>query len=277
MPSLSHIGPERPRLCRPSLKRDFLHQNRDHPAVSFIFSHAATLDIDTRGYSLWGSSAGARIAARIGSHGLQRFGGGNHPKPSTVVMAYTAQRSHINRASNLCRGRGRRRYCSTGDDGAPGCSPAFHRHPCRIPQVPGPHTRLRCGHRNQCRWMDRGSNQLLGKEHSVQRVEGGLAAGQRLGVTHELEALIDRVAQHVGQVVQVERAEVARLVLHAQRAEGPGQRCPWWAYAVLSCSNGLPTSRRTSVATCAYMAVVSSFLCPSRTWITRMSTFCSSK
>jgi hypothetical protein len=27
----------------------------------------------------------------------------------------------------------------------------------------------------------------------------------------------------------------------------------------------------------AYSAVVSSFLCPSRTWITRMSTFCSSR
>lgn len=63
-------------------------------AVSFIFGHAATLDIDTRGYSLWGSSAGARMAARIGSHGLQRFGGENHPKPSTVVMAYTGHSDH---------------------------------------------------------------------------------------------------------------------------------------------------------------------------------------
>ena len=32
-----------------------------------------------------------------------------------------------------------------------------------------------------------------------------------------------------------------------------------------------------SVATCAYSAVVSSFLCPSSTWMTRMSTFCSSR
>ncbi len=31
------------------------------------------------------------------------------------------------------------------------------------------------------------------------------------------------------------------------------------------------------MATWAYSAVVSSFLCPSRTWITRMSTFCSSR
>ena len=42
-----------------------------------------------RGYSLWGSSAGARMAAAIGSHGVARFGGDDLPKPSAVVMAYT--------------------------------------------------------------------------------------------------------------------------------------------------------------------------------------------
>jgi hypothetical protein len=47
---------------------------------------------------------------------------------------------------------------------------------------------------------------------------------QALGVAHELEARVDRLAQHVGQVVQVQRGQVARAVLHAQRAEGPGQR-----------------------------------------------------
>jgi hypothetical protein len=50
-----------------------------------------------------------------------------------------------------------------------------------------------------------------------------------------------------------------------------------WDYAGCNNSKGLTTSRRMSVATCAYSAVVSSFLCPSRTWITRMSTFCSSR
>jgi acetyl esterase/lipase len=59
-------------------------------AVSFIFENAATLEVDTHGYSLWGSSAGARMVAAIGSHGVANFGGGDLPKPSAVVMAYTA-------------------------------------------------------------------------------------------------------------------------------------------------------------------------------------------
>lgn len=59
-------------------------------AVTYLFKHARALGIDTAGYSLWGSSAGARMAAAIGSHGLGRFGGADLPKPATVVMAYTA-------------------------------------------------------------------------------------------------------------------------------------------------------------------------------------------
>jgi len=59
-------------------------------AVSHIFRNAAALGVSTNGYSLWGSSAGARMAASIASHGPARFGGGNIPKPAAVVMAYTA-------------------------------------------------------------------------------------------------------------------------------------------------------------------------------------------
>jgi acetyl esterase/lipase len=59
-------------------------------ATLYVFRNAKTLGVDTRGYSLWGSSAGARMAANIGSHGVERFGGDAVPKPSTVVMAYTA-------------------------------------------------------------------------------------------------------------------------------------------------------------------------------------------
>jgi len=36
-----------------------------------------------------------------------------------------------------------------------------------------------------------------------QRVERGLAACQRFGIAHKLETLVHRVAQHIGQVVQV--------------------------------------------------------------------------
>jgi acetyl esterase/lipase len=63
-------------------------------AVSYIVENADTLGIGTEGYSLWGSSAGARMAASIGSHGVAHFGGRNLPKPSAVVMAYTAHSDH---------------------------------------------------------------------------------------------------------------------------------------------------------------------------------------
>ncbi|WP_090665345.1 alpha/beta hydrolase [Belnapia rosea] len=59
-------------------------------AISYVFRHAEALGLCTLDYSLWGSSAGARMAAFIGSHGVAHFGGDALPKPSTVVMAYTA-------------------------------------------------------------------------------------------------------------------------------------------------------------------------------------------
>jgi acetyl esterase/lipase len=65
-------------------------------AVSYIFRNAETLGVGTAGYSLWGSSAGARMAAAIGSHGVARYGGGDVPGPSAVVMAYTG---HSDRSS----------------------------------------------------------------------------------------------------------------------------------------------------------------------------------
>jgi acetyl esterase/lipase len=58
-------------------------------AISYVFRQATSLGVAARGYSLWGSSAGARMAAAIGSHGVASFGGDHVPRPSTVVMAYT--------------------------------------------------------------------------------------------------------------------------------------------------------------------------------------------
>jgi len=66
-------------------------------AISFVFENSKTLDVATDGYSLWGSSAGARIAASIGSHGAATFGGGDLPKPAAVIMAYTAHSDHSDR------------------------------------------------------------------------------------------------------------------------------------------------------------------------------------
>ena len=58
-------------------------------AIGYIFKNAEALGVSTRDYSLWGSSAGARMAAAVGSHGTAAFGGDDLPRPATVVMAYT--------------------------------------------------------------------------------------------------------------------------------------------------------------------------------------------
>lgn len=58
-------------------------------AISMIFRNVEALGVGTRHYSLWGSSAGARMAASIGSHGVAAFGGDDLPKPAAVVIAYT--------------------------------------------------------------------------------------------------------------------------------------------------------------------------------------------
>lgn len=58
-------------------------------ALSYIFRNAGSLGVTTAGYSLWGSSAGARMAASIGSRGTAPFGGAALPRPSAVVLLYT--------------------------------------------------------------------------------------------------------------------------------------------------------------------------------------------
>jgi hypothetical protein len=61
-------------------------------ALSYVFENANRLGVGTEAYSVWGSSAGARMAAAIGSHGTARFGGDSLPKPSAVVMPIRAIR-----------------------------------------------------------------------------------------------------------------------------------------------------------------------------------------
>ena len=58
-------------------------------AIRFIFDHADELEVDTDCYSLWGGSAGARMAAWLGSYGAEAFGGGDLPRPGAVIMQYT--------------------------------------------------------------------------------------------------------------------------------------------------------------------------------------------
>lgn len=58
-------------------------------AISFIFENAEQLQVDTSCYSLWGGSAGGRMAAWLGSYGPAEFGGDDLPQPGAVIMQYT--------------------------------------------------------------------------------------------------------------------------------------------------------------------------------------------
>ena len=58
-------------------------------AVSFIFAHAEELGVNTDCYSLWGGSAGGRMAAWVSSNGTAAFGGDNLPKAGAAIIQYT--------------------------------------------------------------------------------------------------------------------------------------------------------------------------------------------
>jgi acetyl esterase/lipase len=62
-------------------------------AISYIFKKAEMLEVSTKGYSLWGSSAGARMVGNIALNGIVSFGGYDLPKPRIVVIAYTGHTS----------------------------------------------------------------------------------------------------------------------------------------------------------------------------------------
>lgn len=58
-------------------------------AIQFVFEHREELQVNTDGYSLWGGSAGARMAAWVGAYGTAAFGAEAYPKPAAVIMQYT--------------------------------------------------------------------------------------------------------------------------------------------------------------------------------------------
>ena len=58
-------------------------------AIAFLHENAEELQIDISDYSLWGGSAGARMAAWLGSYGTAAFGEDAYPAPGAVIMQYT--------------------------------------------------------------------------------------------------------------------------------------------------------------------------------------------
>lgn len=58
-------------------------------AIAFLHKNAEQLQINMTDYSLWGGSAGARMAAWLGSYGTNAFGEEDYPAPAAVIMQYT--------------------------------------------------------------------------------------------------------------------------------------------------------------------------------------------
>lgn len=57
--------------------------------VAFIHENRQELQVDTSNYSVWGGSAGGRMAAWLGNYGTESFGEKEYPRPSAVIMQYT--------------------------------------------------------------------------------------------------------------------------------------------------------------------------------------------
>lgn len=76
-------------------------------AVSFIVENADALEVDTADYSLWGGSAGGRMAAWVASYGTAAFGGDDLPRPAAVVMQYTgySEYSELDPPTYACVGQ----------------------------------------------------------------------------------------------------------------------------------------------------------------------------
>ena len=58
-------------------------------AIAFVYQHEGELGVTMDGYSLWGGSAGARMAAWLGSYGTESFGEAVYPRPAMCVVNYT--------------------------------------------------------------------------------------------------------------------------------------------------------------------------------------------
>jgi acetyl esterase/lipase len=59
-------------------------------AIAYIYDHADELEVDPEWYSLWGGSAGARMAAALGNgDAMSYFGRPEIPQAAAVIMQYT--------------------------------------------------------------------------------------------------------------------------------------------------------------------------------------------
>ena len=137
-------------------------------AISYVFRNARCLASVSRAIPLWGSSAGARMAAAIGSHGVASFGGDDLPKPSAVVMAYTGHSELLGqRAAHLCRRRRARWHCPSVCHGTASRGTAQGRHRSGVPSIQRSRSWLRSWHWYKCGRMAGPRRPILGEVHQT--------------------------------------------------------------------------------------------------------------
>lgn len=77
-------------------------------AISFIYENSEELEVQKEGYSLWGGSAGARMAAVLGNKNYldSLTGRTDIPQASSVIMQYTgyAEVSNVDAPTYVCVG-----------------------------------------------------------------------------------------------------------------------------------------------------------------------------
>ena len=75
-------------------------------AIRFIFENAERLGLNPRDYSLWGGSAGGRMAAWVASYGTAAFGAGKLPRPAAALLQYTghSESSELDPPTYACVG-----------------------------------------------------------------------------------------------------------------------------------------------------------------------------
>jgi len=58
-------------------------------AIAYIFTNFLSLEVNKENYSLWGGSAGGRMAAKLSSCGTAFYGEKDYPKPAAAILIYT--------------------------------------------------------------------------------------------------------------------------------------------------------------------------------------------
>ena len=68
---------------------DNVDPNKTIEIINYFKQNAEQLKVNMEDYSLWGGSAGGRMAAWLGTYGPAAFGGDNLPRPSAIITQYT--------------------------------------------------------------------------------------------------------------------------------------------------------------------------------------------